>query len=60
MQWSGDVDLNDGCLQEQYEAYKKRLESVNTIDLKGHTVKQLMKCEDELVEDIEFVHSCKS
>ena len=27
LQWSGDVDLNDGCLHKQYDEYKKRLES---------------------------------
>ena len=23
LQWSGDVDLNDGCLQKQYDEYKE-------------------------------------
>ena len=27
LQWSGDVDLNDGCLHKQYDEYKKHLES---------------------------------
>ena len=28
MKWSGDVDLNDGCLQRDYDAYQHRLEQI--------------------------------
>ena len=28
---SGDVDLNDGCLQAQIDAYRKRLQSIEEI-----------------------------
>ena len=28
LQWNGDVDLNDGKLQEQYQAYRKRMASI--------------------------------
>ena len=33
LQWSGDVDLNDGSLQEQYETYGKHLEFVKKLGL---------------------------
>ena len=29
--WSDDMDLNDGCLQAQIDAYKKRLQPVEEI-----------------------------
>ena len=29
MEWSGDVDLNDGSLQRQYDAYIQRLDFIN-------------------------------
>ena len=35
MQWSGDVDLNDGSLQKQYETYLTRLGTAKGIGLKG-------------------------
>ena len=28
-QWSGDVDLGDGCVQKQHTDYLKRIEHVN-------------------------------
>ena len=33
LQWSGDVDLNDGQLQKQYEEYVSHLESVKKAGL---------------------------
>ena len=34
IKWSGDVDLNDGKLQQAYRAYKSKLEFVSEIGLK--------------------------
>ena len=33
LKWSGDVDLSDGSLQEQYDNYKKHLERAKTVGL---------------------------
>ena len=33
MKWSGDVDLNDGCLQRDYDAYQHRIEQIKKIGL---------------------------
>ena len=33
MKWSGDVDLNDGSLQRDYDAYQYRLEHIKKIGL---------------------------
>ena len=35
MQWSGDVELNDGSFQKQYENYLTRLETASSLGLKG-------------------------
>lgn len=32
-EWSGDVDLNDGSLQEQYNAYIQRLDFIKNLGL---------------------------
>ena len=41
MLWSGDVDLNDGGLQEAYQHYRAKLEFVSKIGLKGRQTKLL-------------------
>lgn len=33
LEWSGDVDLNDGKLQNQYQAYRARLAFIENIGL---------------------------
>ena len=58
---SGDVDLNDGCLQAQIDAYKKRLQSIEEIKPKEppHTptlLQQLESTLSELKNDFTFVH----
>ena len=35
LQWSGDVDLNDGSLQKQYKVHKARLEVAAKVGQKG-------------------------
>lgn len=62
LQWSGDVDLNDGCLQEQYESYRKRLafaEQVGLTNEHNETVQQVGVVSDEIAEDLKFIHSGK-
>ena len=33
MEWNGDVDLDDGSLQEQYKAYIHRLDFIKGLGL---------------------------
>lgn len=62
MEWSGDVDLNDGLLQKQYEAYKQRLSVVEGLGLeaegKDYTADR-QSILDEVSKDVEFIHSGK-
>ncbi|XP_065891566.1 uncharacterized protein [Dysidea avara] len=57
--WSGDVDLNDGHLQKQYEAYQKRLDSAKKLGLEDRNkIKdQLQMLLNDLTKDIEFLNS---
>ena len=60
LQWNGDVDLNDGKLQDQYKAYRKRLDFVETIDLNGEgsdVACELTTASRELLNDLDFIHS---
>ena len=60
--WNGDVDLNDGKLQEQYRAYRQRLEFIKSIGLGGRTrsCKDLQDASKELQDDLDFIHTGKS
>ena len=44
--WSGDVDLNDGSLEQQYAAYKDRLAFVDGLALGDHN--SMMCIENDL------------
>ena len=58
LQWSGDVDLNDGSLQKQYHNYRTRLEAAAKVGLKGGkqgAVNDLKVVQAEILEDIQFV-----
>lgn len=59
MKWSGDVDLNDGCLQRDYDAYQHRLQQINEIGLsdQGNVTDQLKALLDSLTKDLEFLNS---
>ena len=62
-QWSGDVDLNDGRLKLLYEEYQQQLEEAKAIGLgerKDHIDVDLNSLLQELVEDLEFIHSSKN
>ena len=60
LEWSSDVDLNDGYLQEQYNRYKKRLELAEKAGLEkdkaGNDLNELLQ---DLVKDLDFIHSGK-
>lgn len=58
--WSGDVDLNDGKLQDQYKRYSDRLSFIKKIGLddwetKVALVKNMDVCTKEILDDITFV-----
>ena len=57
--WSGDVDLNDGKLQEVFEAYTKRLEFVKQVGMgspdTAHLLHDIDTCIDQIKEDLDFI-----
>lgn len=58
--WSGDVDLNDGKLQLQFDKYQKRLNTVENLGLLPHHKQEqicqdLRQIENELTADISFI-----
>ena len=59
MKWSGDVDLNDGCLQRDYDAYQQRIERIKKIGLsdQSNVCDQLRTLLDSLSRDLEFLNS---
>ena len=62
LQWNGDIDLNDGALQEQYEAYKSRLAFAESVGVNGehsNVAGQLATIASDLSDDLTFIHSGK-
>ena len=59
LEWNGDVDLNDGKLQEQYRAYRQRLDFVNSIGLgaRMRTPDDLQEASSHLKHDLDFIHT---
>ena len=60
MQWSGDVDLNDGSLQKQYERYLTRLGNAKGIGLKGGkqgALRDLEIVKSDILKDLQYVTS---
>jgi len=59
MKWSGDVDLNDGSVQKQYDAYQNRLKKVGSIGLEDgiSVTDQLEDLLQNLTKDLDFVYS---
>ena len=60
LQWSGDVDLNDGSLQKQYKIYRTRLEFAAKVGLNGGkqgALNDLKVVQTEILEDLQFVTS---
>ena len=63
-EWSGDVDLADGAINQTHDAYLKRLKSTKNIGLgprNGHLQIQqdLIQLELDLTDDISFLSSGK-
>lgn len=60
LQWSGDVDLNDGDLQKQYSEYKNRLQSVERAGLvQDNACADFKSILQDLTKDLEFIQSGK-
>jgi hypothetical protein len=59
LEWSGDVDLNDGTLQANHEAYLQRLKFIETIGLKGEKtfLQDITQLESGVKEDLQFLLS---
>ena len=55
LDWSGDVDLDDGSLQLQYETYITRLNFLKGLRLKDHT--HLIQ-ELQLIQELKQVKAC--
>ncbi|SMN02438.1 hypothetical protein SPONN_1067 [uncultured Candidatus Thioglobus sp.] len=59
--WSGDVDLNDGDLDKQYQHYAGRVLCINNLQLSDSN-DSILVCNlrdqfDDLKKDLEFVHA---
>lgn len=58
-EWSGDVDLNDGSLKEQYQGYIQRLDFIKNLgleDRKYYVVQDLNRIYEELASDLNFIN----
>ena len=58
--WSGDVDLNDGKLQDQYRKYSDRLSFIKKIGSGDHETKEALVedmglCTEEISDDITYI-----
>ena len=57
--WNGDVDLNDGKLQLQFDKYQQKLKFVENIGLppchKKEQVSLDLHVENEIVLDVSFI-----
>ena len=64
MEWSGDVDLNDGSLQRQYDAYIQRLDFINGLGLRERSsahqiLLDLQTLHQDLCSDLSCIDKCK-
>ena len=58
LKWSGDVDLNDGSLQKDYDAYQHRLKQIEETGIsESNVIDQLKMLLDSLSKDLEFLNS---
>ena len=60
LQWTGDVDLNDGELSKQYQLYRSRLAFVGSlISTSTHLLDDLEKLHRELATDLAYIVKSK-
>ena len=58
LQWSGDVDLCDGALQKQFQAYKLRLQKVNKLSaITNSAADDLRAVLTTVNKDLEFIQA---
>ena len=50
LKWSGDVDLNDGTAEHNYNLYKSRLQTVSTLGIGMRRARHIFK------NDLSAVH----
>ena len=60
--WHGDVDLNDGALEREYNAYKDRLQEIDKLKVhsnisRSQLIVQLNSIMRDVNKDREFVHT---
>ncbi len=56
------MDLNDGSLQKQYEAYKEHLDFAGSVGLnveRSDVTVQLTSVSSYISDDLDFIHSSK-
>ena len=63
LQWNGDVhvDLNDGTIKEQYDAYKIRLAFAESVGVNGEedhssVASQLETISNKISDDLTFIY----
>ena len=60
LQWSGDVDLNDGKLDEMHSAYSTRLQFIESIGIvrrqQADIYEDLTVLESGIIEDLTFLN----
>lgn len=59
-EWSGDVDLNDGALQQSYEEYQQRLKLIEQLGVgeRAHrevVAEDLLCLSSTLKEELDFI-----
>ena len=60
LQWTGDVDLNDGELLKQYQLYRSRLAFVGALtSTSTHLMDDLAKLHRELATDLAYIVESK-
>ena len=59
LEWSGDVDLNDGSIQRSHEAYIQRLKFIEKIGLRKRVTlhPDITTLESSLKDDLIFLSS---
>ena len=58
LQWSGDVDLDDGSLQEQFQSYKLCLQKVAKLSVSRESAREdLSAVSSALNKDLKFIQS---
>ena len=59
--WSGDVNLNDGDLEQQFEEYQRRIEDIKGLQLVTSDREGMYLHLDSVLQplnaDLDFIHS---